>query len=155
MLIRLCYASLRADHQNLLKDLSDILVKSRAYNQKLKIFGVLYYANNAFFQCLEGEKTAVLNLFAKIKKDSRHQNLLLLEEKELTHVSFHSWTMKYVQENEQVDLFFKEKSISGFKPHYLKIPDLYRFVEILLETQESQGYNVKQGYKNRGYQNFF
>lgn len=61
MLIQLCYASERVEHLNsdLLEDLSNILTKSKLFNQEQQIFGVLYYANGFFFQCLEGEKSQV------------------------------------------------------------------------------------------------
>jgi hypothetical protein len=60
MNIRLCYASSRHELiDDLIEDLSDILTVARDFNSKNDIFGVLYYANNAFFQCLEGEKVIV------------------------------------------------------------------------------------------------
>ncbi len=57
MLIGLCYASTRAEHQNdLLQEISDILATARQFNAAQHINGVLYYAEGHFFQCLEGEQ---------------------------------------------------------------------------------------------------
>lgn len=57
MKIRLCYASTRKQSDNdLIEDLNDILNTARDFNSKNLVFGVLYYANNHFFQCIEGER---------------------------------------------------------------------------------------------------
>ncbi|MDU7369005.1 MAG: BLUF domain-containing protein [Acinetobacter baumannii] len=56
MNVRLCYASQRNEkNEDLLQDLRDILTEARDFNDLNGICGVLYYADNAFFQCLEGE----------------------------------------------------------------------------------------------------
>lgn len=50
MTVRLCYASQRNQlHPDLLEDLQDILSIARDFNQLNQIYGVLYYADNAFF----------------------------------------------------------------------------------------------------------
>ncbi|SSV71479.1 Sensors of blue-light using FAD family protein [Acinetobacter nosocomialis] len=55
MNVRLCYASQRNENnEDLLQDLRDILTEARDFNDLNEICGVLYYADNAFFQCLEG-----------------------------------------------------------------------------------------------------
>ncbi len=69
MNVRLCYASQRNENnEDLLQDLRDILTEARDFNDLNEICGVLYYADNAFFQCLEGEKEVVERLFEKIQK---------------------------------------------------------------------------------------
>ena len=51
MIIRLCYASIRHESSNdLIEDLNSILSTARNFNRKNEIYGVLYYANNHFFQ---------------------------------------------------------------------------------------------------------
>ncbi|MFW2732183.1 BLUF domain-containing protein, partial [Acinetobacter baumannii] len=72
MNVRLCYASQRNEkNEDLLQDLRDILTEARDFNDLNGICGVLYYADNAFFQCLEGEQEVVERLFEKIQKDQR------------------------------------------------------------------------------------
>lgn len=69
MNVRLCYASQRNEkNEDLLQDLRDILTEARDFNDLNGICGVLYYADNAFFQCLEGEQEVVERLFEKFKK---------------------------------------------------------------------------------------
>jgi hypothetical protein len=86
MNIRLCYASSRHELiDDLIEDLNDILTVARDFI--LNDFGVLYYANNAFFQCLEGKKF-VYELFDRIKADCRHNSILEFNVVEIDKFSF-------------------------------------------------------------------
>lgn len=159
MLIQLCYASTRKDHQELLQDLSDILTVSIRFNRLHNVYGVLYYAHNSFFQCLEGEKETVEKIFESIKKDQRHQNVTVLSKKEIDQVAFSDWSMKYVQSNRGVDLFFKAKNYEYFQPTKLNDIQVGEFIQHLLEAEEvtlskvsadAESFNNNKGYK-RGY----
>ncbi|ESK40484.1 hypothetical protein P256_00937 [Acinetobacter nectaris CIP 110549] len=136
MLIQLCYASTRKDHQELLQDLSDILTTAVRFNRLHNINGVLYYAHNSFFQCLEGEKEVVEQLFEGIKKDKRHQDIILLSKKEIPNIQFSDWSMKYVQSNKGVDLFFKAKNYEYFQPTKLNETQIVEFIQHLLDAEE-------------------
>lgn len=155
MLIRLCYASLRQNHEDLLQDLSDILTKSRHFNIHHEIYGVLYYANSSFFQCLEGEQAIVYALLEKIKKDTRHHNLFCFEHTEINEIHFKKWSMKYVDKNQYVDHFFKTKNFDTFQPLSLKQSEINDLVTILLSSQETLFQSNGQDYKNRGYYPYF
>ena len=79
-MMQLCYASTRQENQkDLLEDLSDILVSARNFNQAHAIYGVLYYAEGRFFQCLEAEAEILEKVYAKIASDPRHTNLIRFE----------------------------------------------------------------------------
>ncbi|WP_044423093.1 AnBLUF65 family BLUF photoreceptors, partial [Acinetobacter nosocomialis] len=107
MNVRLCYASQRNENnEDLLQDLRDILTEARDFNDLNEICGVLYYADNAFFQCLEGEKEVVERLFEKIQKDQRHHNVKWLCTYSIEENSFQRWSMKYVQRNTNIEAFF-------------------------------------------------
>ena len=67
---------------------------------------MLYYANNQFFQCLEGDKAIVLELFDRIKLDLRHYNIIEFEVVDIDQVIFKNWSMKYVQKGSKIELFF-------------------------------------------------
>ena len=80
MKIRLCYSSIRpVDAGDLIEDLNDILSKARDFNAKHQIYGVLYYANNSFFQCLEGEEEILNDLMQRIMQDPRHHEINVFE----------------------------------------------------------------------------
>ena len=79
---QLCYASKRIESEyTLLDDLREILVKSRQYNEEQNICGVLYYAHGYYFQCIQGEYEPIMNLYHKIIKDNRHNEIKLVQHK--------------------------------------------------------------------------
>ena len=52
---QICYASTSTlDHVQLLQDVRDILKEARDFNALHNISGILYYADQHYFQCLEG-----------------------------------------------------------------------------------------------------
>ena len=54
---QICYASTStSDHVQLLQDVRDILSEARDFNALHNISGVLYYADQHYFQCLEGKR---------------------------------------------------------------------------------------------------
>lgn len=160
MLIRLCYASNRIDHQDLLKDLSDVLATSIKCNRANNICGVLYYARGSFFQCLEGEKTVVEQLFNRISRDHRHTNIKILSQETIAETTFQDWSMQYVQEKKEIDTFFRERNYPFFQPTELKTYEVSGLLKILLskentiidKSEDSQQESPK-GYR-RGYSGY-
>ncbi|MFM9989217.1 BLUF domain-containing protein [Flavobacterium sp.] len=76
-------------------DIDKILETSRDFNSKNEITGCLLFHNNEFIQILEGEKTILQALYANIKKDERHFNVILLTESEKDERIFPNWSMAY------------------------------------------------------------
>ncbi|SDC00105.1 BLUF domain-containing protein [Acinetobacter boissieri] len=159
MLIQLCYTSKREESGDLLSDLSQILTSAMRFNQKHNICGVLYYANNSFFQCLEGEKESVEKTFERIQQDQRHKALHVVSTKEVFEVNFSQWSMKYVQKNKAVDLFFKQRGFDYFRPERLTETDYNELVNCLISAentavdQQDPKESNNKGYK-RGYVNY-
>lgn len=76
-------------------DISDILKTSQQWNSKHEITGCLLYYNNQFIQIIEGNKSAVKNLYANIEKDIRHNNIIILAENEKNERAFENWSMAF------------------------------------------------------------
>lgn len=152
MLMRLCYASVRLDHQNLLQDLADILTTAMNFNSRNNICGVLYYAHNAFFQCIEGEEKNIRSLFDSIKKDKRHESVILLSTEYIEVPVFKKWSMNYVKANYQIDQFFKARKHSHFCPTALQADEVPEFIQLLLKKSQEVLSDPRstRGYK-RGY----
>lgn len=152
MNIRLCYASKRNENSDdLLQDLRDILTEARDFNTQHCIYGVLYYADNAFFQCLEGEQQIVESLFEKIKTDSRHLDVKHLNTHSIDQSSFNRWSMKYVQRNTNIESFFLTLGENSFNPNCLDQTSLDAFLsELLLAEQTTLPIGKKVGMVNRG-----
>lgn len=150
MIIRLCYASKRHESANdLIEDLNDILNTAREFNSKNSVYGVLYYANNHYFQCLEGEKSTILELFESIKNDSRHCNIVEFKVIEIEKINFKSWAMKYVQKCSKVDLFFNDLGFPTFTPTSLDEKNLDSFLKELLSEKQTR-LKRKVGLNQRG-----
>ncbi|MEQ8473551.1 MAG: BLUF domain-containing protein [Marinoscillum sp.] len=76
-------------------DITNILNESKEFNSKNNVTGCLLYYNGEFLQILEGDKMVVQNLFASIKKDERHFNIMLLNEGYKDQRTFEGWSMAY------------------------------------------------------------
>ncbi len=83
------------------QELSEILMKSRDYNTRDGITGLLIYKftpsenRGNFMQLLEGPKAHVLGAFDRIKADKRHHTKVLLEQGELENQNFPDWSMGF------------------------------------------------------------
>ena len=73
----------------------DILAASRANNSRLDVTGLLICEAEGFLQTLEGSEQIVQILFDKIRKDNRHFNVAVLEERLLPTRQFGAWAMAY------------------------------------------------------------
>jgi len=59
-------------------ELMELLKGSVRRNTRAGITGLLLYQDGAFIQALEGEKTALMELFEKISHDPRHHHIMRL-----------------------------------------------------------------------------
>ncbi len=95
MLVRLIYLSKLApsvDHQSI----RNILAASQRNNQPRGVSGLLMFNSGYFLQWLDGERAAVNERFARISKDERHTDPLLLDYTEVISRAFPSWNMGYL-----------------------------------------------------------
>lgn len=75
----------------------DAIIKvARSRNGDLGVTGALMFTHSNFVQVLEGASAALDGLMANIKRDSRHQNVRILEVEALTSRRFSDWSMAYV-----------------------------------------------------------
>jgi hypothetical protein len=72
---------------------NDIVRKASIKNQHAQITGILLFRNGVFLQLLEGPKSNVQTLFAKIQKDPRHSNIIKMFEISENSRLFPDWNM--------------------------------------------------------------
>ena len=77
------------------KELEQLLQAARIKNQRLGITGILVFADDTFFQVLEGYERPLKKLYAQIQNDSRHYNIMQLVGCSLDKRKYKDWTMKY------------------------------------------------------------
>lgn len=121
-----------------------ILAKSRVNNRKNGLVGVLYFGDGNFFQCLEGESSAVDTLYAKLQKDPRHKDLKMLSRKSIKRLSFVDWAMKFVPLEAQMNQLLKQHGHSSFDPYQFDA-EMVRQVMLLLHGNQQVDDGVEDG----------
>lgn len=136
---RLTYASTSTSKPGSIRqDLLDILAEATAHNSANAISGILYYGNNYFFQCIEGRKTKVMELFNKISNDPRHTNLVILSYHEVHDLSFKAWELKFTRQDEQIRQFFSRNQWEVFNPYSLEEGLIDDFLAVLIHKENMQ-----------------
>ncbi len=77
------------------QDLQILLKFARVKNERLGITGLLLYRDGFFMQALEGEEETVDALFARIRQDTRHREVLLVYKETIKARSFPDWSMGF------------------------------------------------------------
>ena len=109
-----------------------ILEKSTAYNKKENITGVLCQGSGLFLQVLEGERSQVNLLYARIMSDRTHRNVELLSMEEITHRRFGQWSMALVylsKDDPMVQMAHPE-----FDPYTASAKDAFFILDELIKT---------------------
>ncbi|WP_025742888.1 BLUF domain-containing protein [Aquimarina pacifica] len=76
-------------------DIKELFNFVEEFNNKNSITGILMYSNGNFFQILEGDEETILVLFEKIKKDSRHYDIIKMLDKEIDTSSFFKYNSSF------------------------------------------------------------
>ncbi|MBU2939244.1 BLUF domain-containing protein [Lacinutrix sp. C3R15] len=76
-------------------DFEILFNQTQTNNNSKNITGVLVKKKDTFFQILEGEAILLDMLFEKIKKDSRHSNIVELLNKPISALSFKGFDTGY------------------------------------------------------------
>ncbi|MEI7783556.1 MAG: BLUF domain-containing protein [Betaproteobacteria bacterium] len=96
MQVRLLYVSSAVGPQTTTVT-GSILKSARAFNQAHDITGVLCQGQGLFLQMLEGQRSTVNRLYARILADQRHKDVQLLDYEEISVRRFGAWAMAHVQ----------------------------------------------------------
>ena len=76
-------------------ELEALLKAARTKNKRLDVTGLLVYADDTFFQVLEGSERVIKKLYAQILIDRRHFNVTKLAGYTFNERRYQDWTMKY------------------------------------------------------------
>ena len=77
-------------------EIADILLTSRRHNETVGVTGALLATERNFAQVLEGELADVEDVYARIKRDWRHKDLILIVTERITERQFPQWSMAYI-----------------------------------------------------------
>jgi hypothetical protein len=106
-------------------EVEQILLESRVNNRQSGLVGMLFYDDGHFFQCVEGDRTAVEALYRRLAKDTRHRDLKLLANHRVEKLSYPDWSMKYVPVDRHARQLLEQHGFDRFDP--------YRFDHHLIE----------------------
>ena len=95
MLVRLLYASHATGPVNCAL-IQEIMQQSHAHNPHNGITGILCHTDKLYMQVLEGGRDAINALYAKILRDPRHTDVVLLHYEEICECRYAGWTMGQV-----------------------------------------------------------
>lgn len=88
------------------QDIEDLLFQIREKNKRLAITGILLLIQGKFVQYIEGQSSEIDKVYKKIKKDTRHNELVLLDSGDIDKRQFKDWSMAYkkVRDDEIMDI---------------------------------------------------
>ncbi|WP_162914572.1 BLUF domain-containing protein [Desertibaculum subflavum] len=73
-----------------------LLDQSRRNNAQADITGMLLFHDGNFIQAVEGPESAVDALMQRIRRDPRHQGIIVMAEESVRERSFADWSMGFV-----------------------------------------------------------
>ncbi|WP_425321157.1 BLUF domain-containing protein [Corticibacter populi] len=74
-----------------------ILTQGRSHNARQGITGVLCHGHGIYLQLMEGNRSAVNQIYAKVLQDPRHRDAELLYFAEIQERGFANWTLGHVR----------------------------------------------------------
>jgi hypothetical protein len=77
------------------EELQALLATARQKNDQAGLTGLLLYKDGSFIQCLEGDRSAVKSLMAKIAKDPRLKDVKIMVEGDANGRDFMDWSMGF------------------------------------------------------------
>ena len=131
MQVRVLYVS-RAVGPQTTTVTATILAAAQAFNRANGISGALCQGQGLYLQVLEGERSTVNALYARIIADTRHKNVEMLHLEEITHRRYASWAMALVTLSEH-DAMVQMKH-PEFDPYSASGPMVMSLVDELLAT---------------------
>lgn len=110
-------------------ELSKIHETAIRNNPKTNLTGILVFGEDQFLQCLEGGRTEVSTLYAKICQDPRHESPVLISFGEIIKREFEEWDMKLVlmtEKNQNLLLHYSHSR--KFEPMGMNAESVYHFL---------------------------
>lgn len=114
-----------------------ILSTAHAYNPLNGISGVLCQGQGLYLQVLEGERSAINRLYARIARDTRHKDVKMLQFEEISERLFGNWSMAFV------DLSDRDPMVMMAHPEFDPYSASGAFVMALVHELVSAGHDIK------------
>jgi len=119
-------------------EIDNILEVSRARNAVAGITGALMFNENCFTQILEGEETAVKNVFARIEKDKRHSDVTILFVETGAARQFGSWWMAFAGKSQAAWHHYRNIAMNGVDRYGLSQEPIIRLMLKMIEIDDEE-----------------
>ena len=127
-LVRLIYASSKTAEWNDY-ELKKLIDQAAQRNKADAITGLLVFNRKFFLQCIEGRRDKVSELYARILKDPRHQQVQLLSFDEIDLREMERWNMCYVPDSQITqDMVLKYSDTTDFNPYSMTAAGSLAFI---------------------------
>ena len=130
----ICYVSTATIEPDPL-EIQNTMERWKENNSRINVKGILLYSDGHFFQVLQGEKKKVLELYFRIRNDSRHNNIIQVVGKDVEKGSLDG----YLVENLKGDRYSKPEllkdyleSVKGMEPEVQQ--EIKRFLDSFIDT---------------------
>ncbi|CAH0537782.1 BLUF domain-containing protein [Vibrio marisflavi] len=116
-------------------DIAQIIDSAKRNNLSRDITGILCFNRKYFLQCLEGSRAKVNEIYHKILNDKRHDNIIMLEYREISQRDFVDWSMGYVGDTSINEATNKMYSVSSeFDPYKVSGESAFLLLKHLSKT---------------------
>ena len=150
MLLQLVYYSrFVPGDQGAMSTVSNILEVSEANNGRNRITGFLIFDKANFLQILEGDPADVEQTYQRIALDSRHENIAVIERREVSGRAFADWAMGgYVRTPETRHIYARHGLQDTIDPQTLRANQVVALALDVLafesERQSSRGLSARR-----------
>ena len=95
------------------------------------------YEQQYFLQALEGERSAVNELYLDIADDPRHDEITIISYEEITAPIFKQWKMGYAGGSAEFTKLLKEMGQTEFLPETMSPRQAFQFLQHLAGNQDN------------------
>ena len=118
-MLQLAYVS-RASNTLAPDDVFKIIETSARNNSRDDLTGFLIFAENRFFQVVEGSRSAIDALLSRLGEDTRHSQIEILSQTEIAQRAFPNWRMKRLKPDTRIGAPIGEAPGLDHFPTHLK-----------------------------------
>ncbi|MCC7548349.1 MAG: BLUF domain-containing protein [Burkholderiales bacterium] len=116
--------------------MTQVIDHARIRNRERDITGMLVWSGDAILQVLEGDIDAISALFARIEKDTRHRDVVLLAAVKADRGRFWRWPMGFARIGpEHGDLLVRSGGSDQLAPLQMNIEGALDLLEELAKAQ--------------------
>ena len=138
ILISLTYAS-RANADVSPEDFQTILEQAQENNRQNAVTGMLTFNREYFLQTIEGPRSQINQLLAKLIDDPRHHDLQVIESKEIKAREWAQWSMNYASPTESNRAtYLKYSTTVDFNPYLLNVDSARLLLRDLGRKQQAE-----------------